>query len=67
MAVRSDLGDDVVTCSLVEQDGRVVTIGSFALSGGNGDWAAPLPGLSAPVTGARLVDSRGATVARATL
>lgn len=56
-----------VTCRAVMADGRLVTIGSFQLAGGQGYWAAPVPGGSAEVVGAQVVAADGKTIATADL
>jgi anti-sigma factor RsiW len=68
MTVKGVTGADEVTCQLVGKDGKVTTVGSFDLVGGNGTWGAPDPqGGLADVRGARLVDGSGRVLATATL
>jgi hypothetical protein len=66
MAVDTDLGRSTVICELTESDGRVVKLGRFQLKGGSGQWGAAVPAGVTHVTGARLVDGAGVTVATAT-
>jgi hypothetical protein len=67
MAVDTGTGNRKVTCQLRERNGRTVTLGSFALSDGQGYWTAPIPATSSPVIGAQLVDAAGSTVASAAI
>jgi len=66
MAVESALGDTTVRCEVIETGHRAITVGSFALDNGYGYWSAPVPPSASPITGARLVDASGHTVATAT-
>lgn len=64
MAVQADVGQGRVRCQAVEGDGRVVTLGSFPVTGGYGYWASPLP-TGTTVRAVRLVDRSGAVLATA--
>lgn len=55
-----------VTCQLVEQNGTVVPIGSFQLSGGKGSWGREVNVDPNTVVGARLLGDHGAVLATAT-
>jgi len=55
-----------VTCQLVEENGKVVSIGTFQLTGGKGSWGSPLDVDPNNVVGARLVSDHGAVLATAT-
>ena len=56
-----------VTCQLVEQNGKVISIGSFQLSGGKeSSWGSKLDVDPNNVVGARLVSDHGAVLATAT-
>lgn len=67
MAVSSSLGNIRVTCEVDEKDGKWVRFGSFELRQGFGYWAAPLPRGASPITGARVLDATGHTVATASI
>jgi hypothetical protein len=58
-------GTGTVVCQLLGQDGRVTTIGSFGLAGGNGYWGSPesMPGTT--VVGAQLLTAGGHVLATA--
>jgi hypothetical protein len=64
--VDSGLGNRVVTCELVERDGATPAVGSYALAAGYGYWGAAIPVAPAAISGVRLVDAAGVTVAAAT-
>lgn len=66
MSVDLGSGNETVTCQLVDDSGRVTTIGSFQLADGYGFWASPDPGTRGPLRGARLVDANGRVLASAT-
>jgi hypothetical protein len=55
-----------VICQVEGRDGRVITVGSFRLTGGYGYWGSPDPVASGPLAGARLVTTTGTVVATAT-
>jgi hypothetical protein len=67
MAVSGGPGNATVTCRLLERDGRTVTVGSFQLVGGEGYWAAAVPGQASDVMAAQLVAADGSTIATADL
>ena len=66
MAVDHGTGDGVVTCQLVTRNGRIITVGSFRLTGGYGHWGSPEPVMPADVVGARLTTAKGTILATAT-
>jgi hypothetical protein len=66
MAVGTDRGDQTLVCQLVERNHATISIGSFKLDKGYGYWSAAIPASASPITGARLVDATGHTVATAT-
>jgi hypothetical protein len=59
-------GNGMVVCQLLGQDGRVTTIGSFGLDGGNGYWGSPESMRGTTVVGARLLTEDGHVLASAT-
>lgn len=65
MAVEAPLGTSRVDCELQQADGKWLSVGSFALSGGSGYWAAQVPATSSPFVAARLIDEQGKTVGAA--
>jgi hypothetical protein len=65
MAVETDLGSKTVICELTESNGRSVWLGQFKLEAGYGEWGAAVPLTAKHVTGARLVDGHGVTLATA--
>lgn len=68
VGVRPPIGVRDLRCELVEQGGQVVTVGTFAVTGGSGHWAASAWTGGAPVREAVLVDpATGRVVARARL
>lgn len=66
MTVDTGAGDGHVICQLQGRDGRLITIGSFWLTGGYGWWGSPEPDQPAAVTGARLITTGGTILATAT-
>ena len=66
MGVSVGSGESRLTCELEAGRRVVATVGTFSLTRGAGWWGAPVPVRGAPITGARLVDAAGATVAEAT-
>jgi hypothetical protein len=66
MSVDLDHGNEMVTCQVVGADGKVTSLGSFALTHGYGSWQFAVTGLSGPLKGARLVTQDGAVLATAT-
>lgn len=62
----TNAGAASVTCQLVKQNGTVVPIGSFQVSGGKGSWGAPLDVDPGSLAGARLVSDHGVVLATAT-
>jgi hypothetical protein len=66
MTVDTGAGDGHVICQLQGRDGRLITIGSFWLTGGYGWWGSPERDQPAAVTGARLITTGGTILATAT-
>jgi hypothetical protein len=66
MSVDVEAGSGMVTCQLIEADGKVHTLGSFRLNQGYGAWGSPDPGNIGDVQGARLVSASGTVLATAT-
>ena len=66
MTVDTGAGDGHVICQLQGRDGRLITIGSFWLTGGYGWWGSPEPDQPAAVTGTRLITTGGTILATAT-
>ena len=66
MTVDTGAGNGHVICQLQGRDGRLITIGSFWLTGGYGWWGSPEPDQPAAVTGARLITTGGMILATAT-
>jgi hypothetical protein len=66
MTVDTDLGSKTVICELTDSNGKTVRLGQFRLKDGYGQWGAAVPVTMKHVTGARLVDAHGLTVATAT-
>jgi hypothetical protein len=62
----TDASASTVTCQFVERSGKVLSIGSFQLSGGKGSWGSQLEVDPNNVVGARLVSDHGAVLATAT-
>lgn len=56
-------GNGVVACQVRGADGRYATVGWFRLNGGYGSWGSPVPQVSGPVTGARLLGPGGRILA----
>jgi hypothetical protein len=54
-----------VTCQLTIRSGRLITVGSFKVTGGDGYWGNPAPARPAAITGARLLSANGAVLATA--
>jgi hypothetical protein len=67
MAVSGGPENATVTCRLLERGGRVVTVGTFQLVGGEGYWAAAVPGQASDVVAAQLVGANGSIIAMAHL
>jgi hypothetical protein len=59
-------GNGTVVCQLLGRDGRVTTIGSFALNGGYGYWGSPESMRGTTVAGVRLLTADGHVLASAT-
>ncbi len=66
VSVDGAMGNGTVVCQLLGQDGRVTTIGSFGLDGGNGYWGSPESMRGTTVVGARLLTEDGHVLASAT-
>jgi hypothetical protein len=66
VSVDGGTGNGTVVCQLLGQDGRVTTIGSFGLDGGNGYWGSPESMRGTTVVGARLLAEDGHVLASAT-
>jgi hypothetical protein len=62
----TDATATTVTCQLMERNGKIVSIGSFELSGGKGIWGHKVDVDPSTVIGARLVTDHGAVLATAT-
>jgi hypothetical protein len=58
-------GDTTVICQLTDRAGRVITVGSFRVTGGDGYWGSPEPDQPSAVTSARLITTAGAVLATA--
>ncbi len=56
-----------VTCQATLAGGKVETVGVFNLSGGRGDWGAPLTSPAGEVRSARLLSPNGTVLASARL
>ena len=65
-AIDLDRADQTVVCQLIDQAGRVITVGSFRLVGGDGYWGSPEPDQASAITSARLITTSGTLVASAT-
>jgi hypothetical protein len=65
-AIDLDKADQTIVCQLIDQAGRVITIGSFRLVGGDGYWGSPEPDQATAITSARLITTSGALLASAT-
>ena len=61
-----DIKDTTIVCQLIDQAGRVITVGSFRLLKGDGYWGSPEPDQPAMITGARLITTSGVLLATAT-
>jgi anti-sigma factor RsiW len=66
VALTSHLGDQWVTCRLVERNGTTVEVGKYQLSNGSGYWDAPLTVSPSSVAKVQLVDASGTALATAT-
>ena len=66
MSVDLGSGNGLVTCQVIDANGRVATVGSFKLADGYGAWGSPDPGSLGGLTGARLVSASGAVLATGT-
>lgn len=67
MTVDIGTGNGTVICDLKERDGRVLRLGSFRLSGGDGYWGSPETVPASQVTGAQLTSVTGKVLASAGL
>jgi hypothetical protein len=65
MSVDLEQGDQNVTCQVIGSNGKVLSLGSFALTRGYGSWQFAVTGLSGPLSGARLVAADGTVLASA--
>jgi hypothetical protein len=61
----TDPGVGTVWCELQKQDGTLIPIGEFQLSGGKGSWGAQLKVDPNTVVGARLTSDQGTVLASA--
>jgi hypothetical protein len=59
-------GDTTVICQLTDRAGRVITVGSFRVTGGDGYWGSPEPDLPSAITSAQLITTGGIVLATAT-
>lgn len=59
-------GDTTVICQLTDRAGRVITVGSIRVTGGDGYWGSPEPDQPSAVTSARLITTGGTVLATAT-
>ena len=59
-------GDTTVICQLTDRAGRVITVGSFRVTGGDGYWGSPEPDQPSAITSARLITTGGTVLATAT-
>ncbi len=66
MSVDMGSGDGIVTCQVIDANGRVATVGSFKLADGYGAWGSPDPGELGELTSARLVSANGTVLATGT-
>jgi putative zinc finger protein len=57
--------DDTIKCEVIRQDGSAVSIGTFAVTHGRGTWGGPALINRDTLTSARLINSKGHTLARA--
>ncbi|MGH3269998.1 MAG: zf-HC2 domain-containing protein [Trebonia sp.] len=57
----------IVICQLETRDGHYVTIGSFWLADGDGSWGSADPVSIGPLAGARLISTKGAVLATASI
>jgi hypothetical protein len=58
-------GDTTVICQLTDRAGRVITVGSFRVTGGDGYWGSPEPDQPSAITSARLITTDGTVLATA--
>jgi hypothetical protein len=65
-AIDLDRADQTIVCQLIDQAGRVITVGSFRLVGGDGYWGSPEPDQATAITSARLITTSGTLLASAT-
>jgi len=65
MAVDTDLGNRTIRCEVLQRDGRVRSVGTFALTDGYGYWSTATGIRPSSIAGVRLVDSTGQAVATA--
>jgi len=66
MTIDTDRGTGPVTCQLQQQDGHLITLGTFDLNNGYGTWGTPSPVDPATVASARVIARDGALLATAT-
>ncbi|HEY4703695.1 MAG TPA: hypothetical protein VIH64_17490, partial [Streptosporangiaceae bacterium] len=59
-------GDTTVICQLTDRAGRVITVGSFRVTGGDGYWGSPEPDQPSAITSAQLITTGGTVLATAT-
>jgi hypothetical protein len=65
-AIDLDRADQTVICQLIDQAGRVITVGSFRLVAGDGYWGSPEPDQATAITSARLITTSGTLLASGT-
>jgi hypothetical protein len=58
-------GNTTVICQLTDRAGRVITVGSFRVTGGDGYWGSPEPDQPSAITSARLITTDGTVLATA--
>lgn len=58
-------GSTTVICQLTDRAGRVITVGSFRVTGGDGYWGSPEPDQPSAITSARLITTDGTVLATA--
>jgi hypothetical protein len=66
MSIDMGSGDMLVTCQVIDTEGRVATVGSFKLADGYGAWGSPNPGTIGELASARLVSANGTVLATGT-
>jgi hypothetical protein len=59
-------GATTVICQLTDRAGRVITVGSFRVTGGDGYWGSPEPDQPTAITSAQLITTDGTILATAT-